>query len=80
MDTKQKYIRREYGEIIIFPATIEHSDFMMMNPISAGFCYVHEDKVVCFGESVSLGLKSKEDDSLMATKQIHGWDAAEALM
>jgi len=77
MDTKQKYIKlSEYGEIIIFPSIIQHSDFKNMNPISAGFCHVHTDKVVCFGESFSLGLESSPDDTEAATKQIFGWDAA----
>jgi len=81
MDTKQKYVRlKEYDEIIIFPQIIQHSEFSNMNPVSAGFCHVHKDKVVCFGESISLGLKSKEDDTLMATKQIYGWDALKAIM
>ena len=31
---------------------------------------------MCFGDSVSLGLKSKEDDSFMATAQVFGFDAA----
>ena len=80
MDTKQKYVRLEqYNEIIIFPEIIQHSDFISMKPISAGFCYVHSDKVVCFGESISLRLKSKEDDTLIATKQIYGWDAMDAI-
>ena len=81
MDTKQKYVRlEEYDEIIIFPQIIQHSDFKNMNPISAGFCYIHKDKVVCFGESISLRLSSKEDDTLKATKQIYGWEAMEALL
>ena len=81
MDTKQKYVRlKEYDEIIIFPQIIQHSDFKSMNPISAGFCHIHKDKVVCFGESISLRLSSKEDDTLTATKQIYGWDAMEKLI
>jgi hypothetical protein len=80
MDTKQKYVRLgEYDQIIIFPTIIEHSDFKSMKPISAGFCYVHTDKVVCFGNSISLGLKSMDDDTLMATKQIYGWEGIESL-
>ena len=80
MDTKQKYVRLgEYDQIIIFPTIIEHSDFKSMKPISAGFCYVHSDKVVCFCNSISLGLKSMDDDTLMATKQIYGWEGIESL-
>lgn len=80
MDTKQKYVRlKEYNQIIIFHTIIEHSTFRNLNPISAGFCYVHDDKVACFGESISLGLKGMEDDTYIATKQLFGWDAADAL-
>lgn len=79
MDTKQKYIRLKYNEIIIFPEVINHSDFKHMNPISAGFCYVTDNKVDFFSESIGLRLKSMEDDSFHATKQLFGWDAAEKL-
>lgn len=75
-DTKQKYVRLgKYNEFIIFPVTIEHSEFKRLNPISAGFCYINNGKVNCFGESYTLSLKSEEDDSLLATKQIFGIDA-----
>lgn len=75
-DTKQKYVRLErYDEIIIFPCLIEHSEFKNLNPISAGFCYIGDNEVNCFGESYSLKLKSHEDDSNLATKQIFGFDA-----
>ena len=78
MDTKQKYVRlKEYNQIIIFPTIIEHSSFRNMDPISAGFCYVSDEKISCFGESRSLRLKGMEDDSFIATKQVFGWDAAE---
>jgi len=74
MNTKQKYIRLErYDEIIIFPEVIEHSSFKHMKPISAGFCYIEDRKVSCFGESYSLGLESKEDDSQRATWQLFGY-------
>jgi hypothetical protein len=76
-DTKLKYVRiGRYNEIIIFPIVIEHSDFKHLEPISAGFCYIDQDKVSCFGESVSLKLESMEDDTFMATKQVFGFDAA----
>lgn len=76
IDTKQKYVRLgKYDEFIIFPITLEHSLFQMQKPISAGFCYVGDNKVICFGESVSLKLKCLEDDSKLATKQIFGFDA-----
>ena len=76
MSLKQKYVRlEEYDEFIIFPEILQHSDFKAWRPISAGFCYVGKDKVTCFGRSISLDLDSMEDDSIMATMQIHGYDA-----
>lgn len=80
MDTKQKYVRlKEYNQIIIFHTIIEHSTFINLNPISAGFCYVNSNSVQCFGESISLGIRSMKDDTYLATKQIFGWDAADEL-
>ena len=80
MDTKQKFVRLgEYNQVIIFPGTLQHSEFSNLNPISAGFCHVYKNRIDCFGESISLGLKSKDDDSFMATKQVFGYQAAETL-
>ena len=78
MDTKQKYIRtRKYSAIIIFPDFIAHSQFKEFDPVSAGFCYVDEVRgiVKCFGESISLGLKSDPKDSIAATSQLFGVEA-----
>lgn len=76
MDTKQKYVRLKlYGAIIIFPAHIQHKDFKHMNIESAGFCYVKNNEVKCFGKSTSLGLESNpEEDSLKATRQLFGFE------
>jgi len=74
---KMKYVKvGDYNSIIIFPTIIQHSDFRYLKPTSAGFCYISENKVECFGESVSLGLKSNERlDTIDATKQYCGVDA-----
>ena len=81
MDTKQKYVRLgNNDEIIIFPKIMQHTDFKNLNPVSAGFCYIQENKVVCFGKSISLGLDSKKDDTLKATKQIYGHEAMETIV
>ena len=81
MDTKQKYVRlKKYNSIIIFPQIIEHSEFRNLSPISAGFCYINDNKISCFGESISLNLKSMVDDTLEATKQIFGWESMEKLL
>lgn len=76
-DTKMKYVRTgAYDNILIFDVTLEHSTFKFLNPISAGFCYVSNEKVECFGESISLDLKSNTEDSILATKQLWGEEAA----
>lgn len=78
MDTKHKYVRlKEYNQIIFFPMIIEHSTFKYLEPVSAGFCYLNntDEKVKCFGESISLNLSSHEDDTKWATKQVYGIDA-----
>lgn len=78
IDTKQKYVRlNDYDEIIIFNILINHSFFKNLNIKSAGFCYVKNQEVNCFGESHLLGIKSNEDDSYIATKQLFGYDCAE---
>jgi len=79
MDTKQKFVRlKQYNEVIIFPCSIEHSTFKHLSPVSAGFCYVNtqKERLDCFGESFSLGLKSDpKEDTLQGTKQIFGVEA-----
>jgi hypothetical protein len=69
---KMKYVRmKRCDEIIIFPEVIQHKDFNKFEIVSAGFCYIHtgeQPKIVCFGESVSLNLTSKEEDSEIATR------------
>lgn len=80
-DTKLKYVRlSNYDSFIIFPMIIEHSTFSHLDPVSAGFCYIDEGKVSCFGESYSLGIGSKSDDTALATKQVFGVDAFLALI
>lgn len=80
MDTKQKYVKlKEYNQIIIFNSLLSHNQFENFGIASAGFCYVGEDKVTCFGESVTLKLKSDENDSYYATKQLFGYDNAISL-
>lgn len=78
MDTKQKYVRlKQYNQVIIFNPILDHSQFHNFEPISAGFCHVGIDEIRCFGESITLKMKSDKQDSYFATKQIFGIDAAE---
>lgn len=72
---KHKYIRKKYG-FIIFPKTFNHSDFgHKSDTISAGFCYIdtNERKCTCFGESISIGVKSLLEDSEEMTIQFFGY-------
>jgi len=70
-----KYIRTSEDNIVIFPCTMVHSMFKSLNPVSAGFIKIHnkpDDSGIidvsceCYGESVSLNLKSCIDDSRLA--------------
>ena len=66
-----KYIRTRDNHIIIFDYGIEHSRFESMDIISAGFVDIYDNKVKCFGESVSLGLKSRgEEDAMLVRRWI----------
>ncbi len=73
---KLKYIRFHYG-FITFSEPFKHSTirFMDGDPISAGFYYltVVDDKIVakCYGDSVSLNLKSLPEDSELLTNQLN---------
>lgn len=78
---KQKYIKTKEGIIIVFPEILQHSDFKHFQPVTAGFIAIgvkktedgyHETDCTCYGESVSLELKSSEEDSLLAKRQILG--------
>jgi hypothetical protein len=73
---RTKYIRTSENEIIVFSELQQHSEFKSFNPISAGFISIGirdgNPDCTCHGESVSLGLKSMEDDTRLARKQILG--------
>lgn len=76
MSNQQKYIRTEGDEIVIFPMGIEHSNFIALKPISAGYCMIDDNIVTCLGDSHSLQMESKADDSEIATLQVFGMDQA----
>ena len=72
-----KYVRTEDGDIIVFSETIQHSAFVNWYPVSAGFIMFYTDKETgnpnckCYGESISLGLKSNpEEDTKRARYQL----------
>jgi hypothetical protein len=72
-----KYVITKNKEIIVFPTSLKHSDFEEFNPISAGFISigVNEDNNLtfsCYGESLSLGLKSNpKEDTEIAKRQLY---------
>jgi len=76
--SRVKYIRTSNNEIIVFSELQQHKEFKRFNPISAGFIAIGvgsdgNPDCSCFGESVSLDLKSNEaDDTRLAKKQILG--------
>ena len=73
---KAKYIKTKDKEIIVFGEIMVHSDFKHMNPISAGFISfgINEEgnpTCKCYGESISLGLSSdEEEDTFLAQSQL----------
>ena len=61
---KAKYVVTSRDEMVIFPESIEHIRFKMLNPRSAGYISICPQdvgllRVECFGESISLGLRSR---------------------
>ena len=85
MYLKQKYIRTKNNEIIVFPELLQHSEFKHFEPVSAGFISIGvrtiksgeqtypETYCRCYGESVSLRLKSREEeDTMLANRHILG--------
>ena len=75
-----KYIRTSNNEIVVFSGLLQHKTFKHMNPVSAGFISFGVNKqgntsCSCYGNSVSLGLKSnEEEDTLLAKFQFNMLD------
>jgi hypothetical protein len=60
-----KYIVIPYKGLevpIVFPDVIQHDLFTFLHPISAGFTFRNG---VAVGKSISLGLKSREEDTAL---------------
>lgn len=72
-DVMKYIIFERYNEIIIFNPIIEHKDLKYIGKVkSAGFIRINNGSCSCYGQSISLGVKSMEEDSETATKQIFG--------
>ena len=80
MYIKTKYVITKNKEIIVFPELLQHSDFKHFSPISAGFISIGINEqgnpsCSCYGESISLGLKSNpEEDTKLAKRQLNMLD------
>lgn len=67
-----KYIRIK-SCFLIFAEPLKHSELKVNEPvISAGFCYQDDEDWVCYGESISLGVKALPEDSKFLTNQFNG--------
>lgn len=70
-----KYIKDKRDNIIVFPATMKHSEFKHFEPVSAGFISFGVDRegnpsCTCYGKSESLDLESDPIDTWLAERQI----------
>lgn len=64
MDKKLKYIVTENGDFAIFTELSSHNEVargLYGKPVGAGFAYIVNNKVTCFGRSVSLKIESRND-------------------
>lgn len=72
--TKYIVVEGEFGmeSIFIFPYHVAHADAATgRDVISAGFLSIQGGKVNCFGESISLDMKSRgEEDTFLASRAL----------
>ncbi len=73
---KLKYIVFDTGfceMIVVFPNAAQHRDFAVMpwTVVSAGFVrQTNGGFWQCYGESISLGVKSRLEDTALANRQL----------
>jgi hypothetical protein len=84
MSYKSKYVIIDtdlFAAPVVFSDLLQHADVVRSlagktsSAISAGFCYIKvvdgEPRYVCYGESISLGLKSRpEEDARILNKYL----------
>ena len=76
---KLKYVVDDCKTFLIFHHTVVHRDVarhLMGEPVGAGFCKLRADKsgkidVECWGESVSLDIKSRKEDQKIISEHIN---------
>ena len=74
---KAKYILHHNGTPVVFAETLTHVEVAIQifgsksDIIGAGFCYIQDDKYHCYGESISLGIKSGgEKDAVIVNRYL----------
>lgn len=63
---------------VIFTELLNHVDVaeaLRGNVVGAGFCYTIDDRYVCYGESVSCKVKSREDVDAKILNRLLGVDS-----
>ena len=72
-----KYIRDNFGTIVVFSNNLLHknvAEALNLNPVSAGSISLVDGEIKTNGESVSLGVCSKQVDTEKITKQLDFFD------
>ena len=66
--SKLKYIINQIDQFMIFPPAVQHVDAARLlmgkfgpDVVSGGFIDISNNEVNCYGESISLNLKSRGD-------------------
>lgn len=75
MSKELKYVMIDIKPIL-FSNMQQHKEFKHLNPTSAGFCRISEKEeggfvVITYGESISLNLKSKEQDAILIESMLN---------
>jgi hypothetical protein len=68
-----KYIITKGNQIVIFSSGFSHKEIANKIPdqvVSAGFINIGGNKIECYGESISLGIKSRPEDTDIAIRRI----------
>ena len=77
---KLKYVVTNQGDFAIFTALTNHNDIgfkLHGMPVGAGFCNLEQDvdsgavDVHCWGESISMDLKSRPEDEGIINRRIN---------
>jgi len=73
-----KYVNGPFGPVV-FEMVAQHSMFKSLAPTSAGAVIIRDNKITCYGNSLSLGLCCADGDSEAVAKLLgleigRGWD------